>query len=152
MGRIPNSKKTHELNGNPSKRELTKDHAKVAPTSATPPTWISTIGKNLWKKLAPSLVDAGLLTEADREAFACLCQSYADYRQAVATLKKHGRTVATASGSVRPHPAVADEKTYREAFSNMCREFGLTPKSRSMITLDVKEEIDELDEFLRGNE
>jgi P27 family predicted phage terminase small subunit len=150
MARKPKSKAEHKLRGNPSRIDLNRDHVAIKPASIRVPTWLDKTGKALWKKLAPELKSKGLLTLGDVEAFACLCQSYSDYRDAVAILRKEGKTVIAGSGGVKPHPALSEQKRSFEAFTNLAKEFGLTPKSRSAITLAAVEDDDEFEAFNKG--
>lgn len=46
------------------------------------PTWLDETAKDYWRKHAPHLSEAGLLTAVSKETFAMLCQVYSDYRKA----------------------------------------------------------------------
>ncbi len=81
------------------------------PTNVTPrpPDWLGLYGKNRWRKLAPILAKAGLLTDGDIPAFEQLCDEY---------------------DTVRRDPLAAGA---RDRYRKLLVEFGLTPSSRSRI-------------------
>ena len=87
--------------------------------------------KKEWKRLAPSLIAMGILTEHDMEAFAGYCQAYARWREAEEFLSQHGTI-------------------FMQSF---CSEFGLTPASRARLYAqngDKADTDDPMENVLRG--
>ena len=68
------------------------------------PAWLMPEAKKEWKRLAPSLIAMGVLTEHDMEAFAGYCQAYARWREAEEFLSQHGTIFSTPSGYVPQVP------------------------------------------------
>ena len=86
----------------------------------TPPAFLSPAAKKEWVAMAGPLHQQGLLTELDFDCLALLCESTADWRQAVTQVAKHG-----------PHSLW--RKVERTAFEQMRRlhkTFGMTPHAR----------------------
>ena len=71
------------------------------------PDWLMPDAKKEWKRLAPSLVAMGVLTDHDIEAFAGYCQAYARWREAEEFLSQHGTIFKTPSGYVQQVPQVS---------------------------------------------
>lgn len=95
------------------------------------------------------LSDNGVMTQADVETFAMLCESYADYRDATATLRRDGQTFANANGNIIKHPAVNIQKDAADRFSRLAREFGLTPASRSAVKTQTNDDDPDTDDLAK---
>lgn len=141
---------THLLNGNPSNLRYVDDAPVFSQSHHRCPTWLPPTAQRLWKKLAPELSDKGLLTVADYDSFALLCDAYAQYRSASETISKEGATITTANGNIQKHPAVNIAKDAADRWGRMCREFGLTPASRSHVKTTKAGDDDGLDRFIQG--
>ena len=89
--------------------------------------------KKEWKRLAPSLIAMGVLTEHDMEAFAGYCQAYARWREAEEFLSQHGTIFKTPSGYVQQVPQVSIAMQNLRIMQSFCAEFGLTPASRARL-------------------
>jgi len=124
------------IEGNPGRRRL-PNGAKPRPIAPEPPEWLSDAAREEWDRLAPEIEELGLLTGADRAAFAGYCSAYASWVAAEGFLAAHGATVTAQSGYLMPHPMVAVARHERAAMHRLGQEFGLTPFSRSRI--DVPE-------------
>jgi P27 family predicted phage terminase small subunit len=84
-----------------------------------------------------------VLTEADGYALANLCQAYSTMAKAQRKLNDTGLLLKTPSGYVQQSPLLSVVNTCMETITKLCREFGLTPASRSR--LQVIEPADEID-------
>ena len=89
--------------------------------------------KKEWKRLSPSLIAMGILTEHDIQAFAGYCQAYARWREAEEFLSQHGTIFKTPSGYVQQVPQVSIAMQNLKIMQSFCSEFGLTPSSRARI-------------------
>lgn len=82
----------------------------------------------------------GVLTLADGTALELLCSAYADYLEASEVVRVAGTTYTstTAQGDTmyRPRPEVAMRNDAWNRVAKMLAEFGLTPSSRSKVTVD----------------
>lgn len=136
------------LEGNPGKRPLNQNEPKPKPIAPKCPSWLDKEAKREWKRVAPELERLGLLTVVDGAALAAYCQAYARWKQAEEIIKREGMTVTTESGYVMPHPAVKIAEKAQQLIKAFCAEFGLTPSSRSRMSLPEQKEEDEFEEFL----
>jgi P27 family predicted phage terminase small subunit len=109
----------------------------VAQTTST------TRAKKQWKHLAPMLGRLRMLTEADGMALANLCQAYSTMARAQEKLNESGLLYKTPSGYLMQSPLLSVVHQCVETITKLSREFGLTPASRSRIT--VSPDPDEID-------
>ena len=116
-----------------------------------PPSWLAARGRRLWRELAPVLEDMRVVTAADRQALALLCDALGEYADARAVITKQGVTyeAMTASGAVmvRPRPEVTIAADAWRRASAMLQQFGLTPSARGKVTARPPETRDEFEEL-----
>ena len=131
------------LEGNPGKQRLNKSEPMPPAMDAVPkpPSRLLKEAKAEWKRLAPTLVSLGLLTEADLTAFAELCQNYAYYLitdKKILDIGDQGVTAMqkTPSGYVQQHPLLSLRRQYYEQWRKGLLDFGLTPASRVRLSTD----------------
>jgi len=148
MGRRPKNESEKRLNGNAGNRPI-KPHPVSTQGASDPPQWLDRLGRAYWRELVPTLIRNRLYGEGDETSLAMLCQAYSDYRECVEQLRKQGKTIDGKYG-IKPNPLVVMAKQYAELHTRLCDHFGLTPASRSKMTLDPIEEIDPLDDFIQG--
>ena len=147
-GRKPKPTAVKVLEGNPGKRKL--NTREPAPGNGLPecPEWLLPEAKEEWHRLCLKLNQMGVLTEADRAAFAAYCQSYARWKEAQEHIDAEGATYQTEKGMIRPNPWVATSNTEQRLMLQAAAEFGLTPSARSRIIAgsgiekDVKDEME----------
>lgn len=122
------------ITGNPGHQKLNKTEPKPTPKAPRMPAWLSKEAKEVWRALAPKLERLSLLTEIDREAFAGLCESMGMYRRAMkGAAGKLTYTTPTGYERQRPELKIADQALALSI--RLAAEFGLTPASRSKISL-----------------
>lgn len=127
------------LNGNPGKRAI--NHNEPQPTKKAPkcPSWLSREAKAEWRRVAPELERLGLLTVVDGGALAAYCQAYARWKQCEEVIERDGMVseLVTDTGSTylqqRPEVSIANKQL--QVMKAFCTEFGLTPSSRSRMSL-----------------
>ena len=69
-----------ELHGNPGHRKTENRLQFSKPEKVpSPPVFLNKIAKKEWKRLAPIVFNAGMLTDADVGTFAAYCDSYAQW-------------------------------------------------------------------------
>lgn len=105
-----------------------------------PPTTLNLYGKRLWKEMLPKLVETGLYTEGDHQAFELLCMAYGDLIQARKDLKESGTIVVTEKGTVYQHPNVGIANQAWNRVKLMLGQFGLTPAERTRVKARSPEE------------
>ena len=101
-----------------------------------------------WRYMAGELQRLGLLTKVDRAAFEAYCQTYSVWRRAHKVLREKGLTFETESGYVQQRPEVAIADRAVKAMKSLLTEFGMTPASRSRISIRPPDEPDPFAAFL----
>lgn len=114
--------------------------------------WLTDRAQKHWKVLSEVLENMGVLTVADGDALALMCDAYAEYLEAREQVDKEGMTYETTNQSgdimIRAHPAVAIASDAWRRVRAMQTEFGLTPSSRGKISTGKKKDGDPFDELL----
>lgn len=129
--------KLRELQGNPGKRPLNRKEPRPgAGKMPSAPRWMSLEAKRQWRRLAPKLYAAGLLTEVDGLGLAMLCEAVGQYVEGKEIVEKEGAIAVSDQGNVYQHPAIGLMKTARAEVLRWAREFGMTPAARSRISVD----------------
>jgi P27 family predicted phage terminase small subunit len=137
VGRPPKPTKLHVVQG--TYRPDRHDTNEPTPDVREPeiPSWLSAKARGHWRKIAPLLVDMGVLTTADGTALALLCDSMADYIEISRTLKAEGLTYTAESRDgvrVVKHPLVQERNEAWKRVHRMAVEFGLTPSARRRVS------------------
>lgn len=123
------------LEGNPGKRPINKREPQPRQKAPQCPAYLDENAKAEWRRLVPILRRMKILTEADYIALASLCQQYSTLMKAQAKLSEVGLLFKTPSGYVQQSPLLAIVSSCTEAITRLCREFGLTPASRSRLQI-----------------
>jgi P27 family predicted phage terminase small subunit len=97
--------------------------------------------------LAPELIRLGVLTPLDRDALATYCEAVTHYRQAAELIDRSSVLVKSASGRLVKNPALQVARDQAAIIKGFARELGLTPSSRSGISVPEAED-DALAELL----
>ncbi len=135
-GRRPTPTALKKLAGNPGKRALNESEPQFAPGRPPCPPHLVGEARKEWNRVTKLLLDAGLLTKADRAALAAYCEAWATWVLAVETLaqpeaKGGGMVKITEKG----YPMLSSWWTISQQAAKTMRaylvEFGLTPAARS---------------------
>lgn len=138
--------------GNPGKRPLNSNEPNPrAVTNTNPPKGLllSAEAKSIWKDLAPKLRNFKMLTEADVYSFTRYCNLFAEVFTLQKTLKKLGTSypvqkIDKSGDTYVSHYKVRPEYSLyidlMKQLQIMEREFGLTPSSRSGLSVAIEEE------------
>ncbi len=107
---------------------------------ADPPDHLSDVAQELWRNLLPDLVTVGMMTVNDMLSFGQLCEAYADWCSARATLamnggnyyreEKPGKDGKTYLGPWKLHPAYYALSDSDRRLRGWCQEFALSPAVR----------------------
>ena len=100
------------------------------------PAHLSDVARREWRRLAPVLHEAGILTVADRAALAAYCQSYARWVEAEEQLQKTPALLKAPSGYVQQSPWLSVSNKQLELMGRYMSELGLTPSARTRLGLD----------------
>jgi P27 family predicted phage terminase small subunit len=135
------------LEGNPGKHKLNKHEPQPTVGSLRCPKDLTAAARKHWKQHADELQRCGVLTVVDETVFGMLCECYALWRAMESHVEEHGRVTTFESGYAM---AVPEETIRRRAMLDyvaLCKEYGLTPASRSRISVadTKKREFSEFD-------
>lgn len=161
MKRLPTA--TKKLTGNRSKKPLPKNEPQPDLGTAPPaaPDYLDEAAAAEWNRLARQLWLNGILGLEDWTAFAGYCESFSDwmrYNEMIAAQSRKarqaadaaqafdapesvllpeydGRIVGTSNGNLIQSPIVALRNTARRDCLKFATEFGLTPSSRSRVSV-----------------
>lgn len=148
-GRKPIPNRLKRLRGNPGKRPLSAEPSFPAGVPSAP-KWLSPEAKKEWRRVAKLLEAARLITLADRPTLTAYCVAWDELREATEMLKD-GRTFA-AGEQMKPHPAVAMQRSAMQQLAKFAALFGFSPADRTRVhplpTADG--ERDDFNDFLAG--
>lgn len=127
---------------------MNQDEQGIMDTKPRKPIGLPYYAGNLWDKMAGLLHKHGLLTPFDVPVFEGMCWSFHFMKEAAKLLKKEGVITVDERGLIRKNPA---NQIYRDNLNLMMKtaaEFGLTPISRSRVSIDQLEKEISLAEIL----
>lgn len=135
----------------PTKRPAQNDGA------PRPLAFLDLVAKREWRRLAPLLHRAGLLTQLDLGPFAAYCSAFSQWRQAELVIKKMaeldpvtgGLMIKTTNGNAVQNPVVGTANKARSDMIRFASEFHLSPDSRGRMIIDVGFQNDPAAEFFQ---
>jgi len=102
------------------------------------PDSLSLAAKAEWRRMAPLLVNMGLLSKLDRSALAGYCELYARWTKAEKEVQHQGEVITTPNGSLQVSPWLSIANRSLSEMRKYMAEFGLSPASRSKVTATPK--------------
>jgi len=147
-GPKPKPTELKKLAGNPGKRPLNSQEPQPEPAGTRCPHGLSDGAKKFWRKEARDLIRLGVLTSADVPAFLLMAEHYAIAREARDVIAEEGLTSVDENGAARKHPLLQVWRDNATAYRMYASEFGLTPSSRSRLTVAAPDEEPSLAELL----
>ena len=146
------------IQGNPGKRKLNKDVTfSVSEEIPEPLAHLDRRAKAEWRRLAPVVFKAGLLTDGDIAAFGAYCAAFSHWYHAEkdlqAKMSENGGSMVfeTDKGYQQQIPEVSVATNARLNMIKLAREFGLTPSSRANISAVDKDEDNSIMDFIKGS-
>lgn len=137
MSGKPKPAKLKLLEGNRGRREIPPEpEPRPAPPNPRAPAGLNKEAKRVWRRLAPILSGLGLLTEADYEVFAHLC----DVESRLLEIRRRFVAGANIVEDGRQSPLAVAEKQYLQTLRMYAAEFGLTPRGRAGLSIGSSEE------------
>lgn len=136
-GRKPKPTHLKLLQGNPGHRPINAAEPKPDGDLPTCPAHLGPSAKAEWKRLARDLNRIGLLTRVDRAALAVYCQSWGRWVEAERKLRETPPLLKTPAGYVQISPWLTIANREREVMARYMAELGLTPSSRSRLSVEV---------------
>ena len=98
---LPTAVKILEGDRGKGRRPLNRNEPVPNADQVKCPSWHMPEAKKEWKRLAPSLIAMGALTNHDVSNFAGYCEAYARWKEAEEFLTQHGTIFKTPSGYVQ---------------------------------------------------
>ena len=148
-GRKPKPTVLKLLEGNPGRRPLNQNEPKSQVRLPRVPEHLSDEAKKEWRRLGHLLVRMGVMTEADADALALLCTSWARWLEAEEQLRRYGIVIKSPSGYPIQSPYLSIARQSMAELRSLLSEFGLTPASRSRVNATAPVETDPFEAFLR---
>lgn len=107
------------------------------PPDALPrcPPHLDAVARREWRRLATPLYRMGVLTVADRAAFAAYCQAYSRWAEAERKLAETPMLIKSPSGYVQQSPWLSIANRQMDLMCRYMTEMGLTPASRTRIAV-----------------
>lgn len=153
-GPAPKPTALKELQGNPGKRPINKLEPKPKTGEPPMPRDLSAPARKVWKRMVKMLLKLGVLTVADGDALAALCEAKALWREALDDVRQNGITIsmeaATRNGAVtvsKKNPAISVMDSQAKIVKSYLESFGLTPSSRTKVSTNTN-----MDSFSDGLE
>ena len=101
------------------------------------PDHLDDVARKEWRRLARPLFEAGILTVADRAAFAAYCQSYSLWAEATRKLHETPKLIRSPSGYAQQSPWFSIANKQLELMGRCMSELGITPTARSRLPDNV---------------
>ncbi|HDW3058686.1 phage terminase small subunit P27 family [Bacillus cereus] len=147
MGRKAKPIHLHILEGNTNR--LTKEEMKQRLESekrwkaksdkVRPPTWLDSVAKKEFKRIAGELLELEVMTNIDVNALALYCDAYADYMACTKIIQEEGLLVEYTNKAAEtnkvPHPLLTKKKQLHEQMKAIGVDFGFTPSARARIVM-----------------
>ena len=145
LKRIPTAKLL--ASGSNVGKRRAETEAKLPPASTDAPSHLDGVALEKWNELAPCLSESGMMTKPDRDTLAAYCEAWESYLHLKATVKDEGWTITGAMGSTMKNPNAALLGETQTSLLRLQQELGITPASRSRVT--VTKEPDKKNSILR---
>lgn len=123
------------LQGTARKDRMPANEPQPTPIAPEMPKGLDRYAKQCWQRNVPILERLGLLTEADMEMFISYCQAWSRYCHANKRLKKVLKEADDIEVIRRAEVSVEKAEHSVRLLAN---EFGLSPASRSRLSVEVK--------------
>lgn len=155
-GPAPKPTTLKKLEGNPGKRALNASEPRPAAKLPTCPRHLSKEARSEWRRITKELAEMKLLTAVDRAALAAYCQCWARWveieleLQAIdpeTNMPKHELIGSTDKGYDFANPLLGAANNALKQMKLFLVEFGMTPSSRSRISLPPEESEDPYEQF-----
>jgi P27 family predicted phage terminase small subunit len=134
-GRKPKPNIIKIRQGNPGGRPLNDDEPEpeMPDECPEPPDHLNDIAKKEWKRIAPQLYNAGLLTYLDVPALSIYCNAYARWIEAEENIENDEKIKSTPKGYLMQNPHISIANKAIEQMKAFLIEFGMTPASRTRV-------------------
>lgn len=143
MAPKPKPTKLKLVTGNPGKRPINKNEPKASAAKPSPPSWLNTRAKSIFKLLVKRLDGMGYASASHTEALALAAWRLGQIRDCADTLNDGGgltyETINQRGATVKkPRPEVAIQGEAARHAQSLLAEFGLTPSSATRVQVPGK--------------
>lgn len=98
----------------------------------SPPSWLEGDALAVWERITPELIRLDILKDGDAEVLATYCETWVDFVEATATLKREGYYIDARQGTLK-HPAVGIKHQAARELRAIAAHFGLTPSTEQAL-------------------
>lgn len=113
------------------------------------PPDLSPVAAAQWAVIGAELAAAGLIATIDRTAFRALCESIAVYLDAMDEIAKNGLIIRVGKNKYpMQNPAVSIRNNTWTQIVTACKQFGMTPSSRTGLHVESKQDDDDVSGIL----
>lgn len=136
-GRKPTPTVLKLLRGNPGKRAINKAEPKPGPLEADCPEELTDgVAQQEWARTIQPAIATGQITAADRVFAIAHCELWATWRSQLADASRHPHVVAVGQNKhPMPNPARVMSNKTLQLLAKVDAELGLTPVSRSRVSV-----------------
>jgi len=110
------------------------------------PEHLTTEAGSEWDRMEQVMRSAGLWSASYQVTIELYCETYANYRKSLTLVEKTGLALVRGK-EIKRNPFSVELHKYKEETLKLLAELGLTPSSRSRITLQDRD--NEADDFLK---
>lgn len=147
VGRKPKPTALKLLQGNPGRRPINDSEPQPRIVDDLKlPIELDRYGKYAWRKYAPVIQGLGLFTEADVPMFMLFCDAYSQWRHSLDFISGLRNDVDDYQSIMR-QVMVTREKA-RSEMRLLATEFGMSPSSRSRLSVAPQQSANPFEEFL----
>jgi P27 family predicted phage terminase small subunit len=132
-GRRPESGGLKVISGNPGKRPINHGVSLGSAGAPKAPKCLDAEGRKEWRRVAPLLAAAGVVTPGDCAILAGYCQAWSQWVEAQTALREYGRLVVNNRGLPEPSPWLGIAASAQSQILKTAFELGLTPMARGRI-------------------
>lgn len=146
MSRGPKPKPTalRLLDGGRSEQRTTEPVFTQPAEMPEPPFYLNEEAAGEWRRVITDLYSTGVYTSVDQTMLAAYCMAFSRWVRAEQDLEKmakldpatHGTMMKTSNGNAIQNPLVGVASTARRDMQRLAAEFGLTPSSRTQLSVD----------------
>lgn len=133
VGRKAKPSALHALEGTRNRRKNVEPQPDGIPTC---PGHLDAKAKTEWKRVSKELLAVGLLTSVDRAALAAYCACWSRWVAAELKIQQTDTVVVSPKGYPIQNPYVGIANRSLELMAKFLTEFGLTPASRTRLSVD----------------
>ena len=138
----PNRRTKEQLNKRAENEKKLQMQARAE--NIKPPSWLPTMAKKEFKRLAQLLIEVELINEADIDHLAAFCDAYAQYVQYTKEIKRTGLWVDD-----KPNPMIMRKKDAAAQMRSFGADLGLSPSARARLAIKMSgdDKDDDEDDF-----